>query len=95
MAEAREQAWGETFDRLSLGLSDDQISGLDRLLDMREGSDVSTLAWLRTPPTGSGVLSVTGAVERLDVLRSEGSFQVDQHVQYGSKIIPATAREAT
>ena len=77
VAKARERAWDETFDRLSLGLSDDQIIGLDRLLEHRDGTDVSTLAWLRTPPTGSVTVSVTGAVERLDVLRSEGSFQVD------------------
>jgi len=77
VAKARERAWDETFDRLSLGLSDEQIQGLDRLLDIRDGTDVSTLAWLRTSPTGSVTVSVTGAAERLEVLRSEGSFQVD------------------
>lgn len=77
VGKAREQAWDETFDRLSLGLSDDQVQGLDRLLDIRHGTDVSTLAWLRTPPTGSVSVSVFGAVERLEVLRAQGSFDVD------------------
>jgi TnpA family transposase len=77
VAKARERAWDETYDQLSLGLSDEQISGLGRLLEIREGTDVSTLAWLRTPPTGSVAVSVAGAVERLAVLRSEGSFEVD------------------
>ena len=60
-----------------MGLSEEQIDGLDRLLEVRDGTDVSTLAWLRTPPTGSVTVSVLGAVHRLDVLRSEGSFMVD------------------
>ena len=77
VARARERAWDETFDRISFGLSEEQITGLDRLLETREGTDISTLAWLRTPPTGSVTASVAGAVERLEVLRFEGSFQVD------------------
>ena len=77
VAGARERAWDETFDRLSMGLTQDQMDGLDRLLEIVPGRDVSTLAWLRTPPTGSVTVSVVGAVERLEVLRADGSYQVD------------------
>jgi hypothetical protein len=77
VAAARERAWDETFDRLSLGLTQDQIDGLDRLLEIPAGRDVSTLARLRTPPTGSIAVSGAGAVERLEVLRAEGSCHVD------------------
>lgn len=77
VAKARERAWDKTFDRISLGLTDEQVQSLDRLLETREGTDVSTLAWLRTSATGSVTVSVVGATERLEVLRSEGSFQID------------------
>jgi len=50
---AREQTWDETFDRLSLGLSDEQVEGPDQLLEIRHDADVSTLTWPTSTPTAA------------------------------------------
>ena len=48
-AEAMTRAQRRVFALLTEGLNDEQRTKLDRLLEQREGSPYSTLAWLRMP----------------------------------------------
>lgn len=60
----------KVFALLSEGLDDEQHTKLDRLLEQREGSPYSTLAWLRMPPGAPTPRAVLGHIERLSVIRA-------------------------
>jgi len=68
-AEAATRAQREILAILSEGLSPEQKSQLDGLLEMREGSPYSTLAWLRLPPGAPTARAILAHIERLRAIR--------------------------
>jgi len=54
VAGARERAWDETFDRLSLGLTEEQVQGLDRLLEIAPDLEVVHLGLVTDSSHGFG-----------------------------------------
>ena len=55
---------------LAGGLSDDQKLGLDKLLDPREGTSVTVLAWAKTPALSPAAAKLDRIAERIRFLRS-------------------------
>ncbi|KAB2729235.1 DUF4158 domain-containing protein [Brucella intermedia] len=55
---------------LAGGLSDDQKLNLDKLLDPREGTSVTVLAWARTPALSPAAANLDKIAERIRFLRS-------------------------
>jgi len=68
-AEAATRAQRKILTILSEGLSPEQKSQLDGLLEMREGSPYSTLAWLRLPPGAPTARAILAHIERLRAIR--------------------------
>jgi hypothetical protein len=60
----------QLFQTLTLSLSDKQLTGLDALLKLRDGSKVSTFTWLRSPPGAPTTQNVLLHMERLRNIRS-------------------------
>ncbi|HET8765648.1 MAG TPA: DUF4158 domain-containing protein, partial [Rhodanobacter sp.] len=58
--------------QLTRGLTGEQATALDALLDRREGTPMSVLAWARQPPGAPGHRALARLVERLDALRTLG-----------------------
>lgn len=56
--------------QLTRGLTAEQTTALDALLDRREGMPMSVLAWARQPPGAPGQRALARLVERLDALRT-------------------------
>ena len=71
-AESVTRAQRKVFALLTEGLDDEQRTKLDRLLEQREGSPYSTLAWLRTPPGAPTPRAILGHIERLSAIRHLG-----------------------
>ncbi|MGY6710101.1 MAG: Tn3 family transposase [Rhizobiaceae bacterium] len=55
---------------LAGGLSDDQRLELDKLLEAREGTNLSVLAWARTPALAPAAVNLNRIAERIRFLRS-------------------------
>ncbi len=55
---------------LSNGLSESQKVSLDALLEIREGTAVTTLAWLRAPSLSPNAVNLDRIAERVKLLRS-------------------------
>lgn len=68
-AEAMTRAQRKVFALLTEELDDEQRTKIDRLLEQREGSPYSTLAWLRMPPGAPTPRAVLGHIERLSAIR--------------------------
>ena len=68
-AEAATRAQRKILTILSEDLSLEQKSQLDGLLEMREGSPYSTLAWLRLPPGAPTARAILAHIERLRAIR--------------------------
>lgn len=68
-AEAMTRAQRKVFALLTEELDDEQRTKLDRLLEQREGSPYSMLAWLRMPPGAPTPRAVLGHIERLSAIR--------------------------
>jgi TnpA family transposase/transposase len=58
--------------QLTRGLTTEQTTALDALLDRREGTPMSVLAWARQPPGAPGHRALARLVEQLDALRTLG-----------------------
>ena len=83
-AEAATRAQRKILTILSEDLSPEQKSQLDGLLEMREGSPYSTLAWLRLPPGAPTARAILAHIERLRAIREiqispEASRRVHQN----------------
>jgi len=59
-------------EQLTRGLSESQRKALDALLELRDESALSTLAWARQPPGSPGFRSLTKLIEQIDHLRQIG-----------------------
>ncbi len=66
------RAQRRVFALLTEDLSPEQRAKLDQLLEQREGSPYSTLAWLRMPPGAPTPRAVLGHIERLTAIRDLG-----------------------
>ena len=66
------RAQRKVFALLTEDLSVEQGTKLDQLLEQREGSSYSKLAWLRTPPGAPTPRAVLGHIERLNAIRDLG-----------------------
>lgn len=64
----RERAKKLTYKQLTKGLTAEQCKSLDRLLDLREGSKTSYLAWLRKPPYSLSSKSFHKILDRHDFI---------------------------
>jgi TnpA family transposase len=71
-AEAATRAQRKVFQLLTDGLDAERRAKLDQLLEPREGSPYSTLAWLRLPPGPPTARAILAHVERLQVIRTLG-----------------------
>lgn len=71
-AEAATRAQRKVFALLTGDLSIEQRTRLDGLLELREDSPYSTLAWLRLPPGAPSARAVLAHVERLRAIRAIG-----------------------
>src|ERR1017187_4210769 len=69
-AEAATRAQRKIFRLFSEDLSLEQKAQLDGLLEMREGSPYSTLAWLRQPPGAPTPRAILVHIERLRAIRA-------------------------
>jgi TnpA family transposase len=83
-SEAATRAQRKIFDLLTQDLSAEQKSQLDALLEMREGSPYSTLAWLRLPPGPPTARAILAHIDRLQAIRAlhfspESSRRVHQN----------------
>jgi hypothetical protein len=58
--------------QLTRGLTAEQATALDALLDRQEGTPTSVLAWVRQPPGAPGHRALARLIERLDALRTIG-----------------------
>ena len=68
-AEAATRAQRRVLTLLTEDLSSEQKAQLDVLLEMREGSPYSTLAWLRQPPGAPTARTILVHIERLRSIR--------------------------
>jgi hypothetical protein len=59
-------------EQLTRGLSESQRKALDALLELRDESALSTLAWARQPPGSPGFRSLTKLIEQIEHLRQIG-----------------------
>jgi TnpA family transposase len=64
----RERAKKLTYKQLTKGLTAEQCESLDRLLDLREGTKLSYLAWLRKPPHSLSSKSFHKILDRHDFI---------------------------
>lgn len=71
-AEAATRAQRKIFSLLTDGLDTEHRTKLDRLLELREGSPYSSLAWLRSPPGPPTARAILAHIERLDAIREIG-----------------------
>jgi hypothetical protein len=71
-AVAATRAQRQIHQLLVAPLSPQQRDAIDKVLDLREGSSASTLAWLRQSPGKPGAKSVLAHIERLTVIREIG-----------------------
>ena len=69
-SEAATRAQRKIFALLIQDLSAEQKSQLDGLLEMREGSPYSTLAWMRLPPGPPTGRAILAHIERLQAIRA-------------------------
>ena len=67
-AEVATRAQRKIFAILTAGLTARQRWELDQLLELREGSPYSTLAWLRLPPGAPTAKAILAHIERLKVI---------------------------
>jgi TnpA family transposase len=67
--EAATQAQRKLFTHLTEDMSPEQKTQLDGLLEMREGSPYSALAWLRLPPGAPTARAVLAHIERFRAIR--------------------------
>ena len=67
-AESETRAQRKIFALLTEDLSAEQRSQLDGVLEMREGSPYSTLAWLRLPPGAPTARAILAHIERLQAI---------------------------
>jgi hypothetical protein len=65
----RERAKKLTYKQLTKGLTAEQCESLDRLLDLREGTKLYYLAWLRKPPHSLSSKSLHKILNRHDFIR--------------------------
>src|SRR5260370_33380067 len=71
-------------------LSLEQKSQLDGLLEMREGSPYSTLAWLRLPPGAPTARAILAHIERLRAIRElQISPEASRRVHQNRRLQPA------
>jgi hypothetical protein len=92
-AEAATRAQRKILTILLEDLSREQKSQLDGLLEMREGSPYSTLAWLRLPPGPPTARAILAHIERLRAIRElHISTEVSQRVHQNRLL--QLAREA-
>lgn len=70
--ELRHYARREAHRRLTNGLSAEQRRRLDALTGLREGSNLSWLAWLRQMPEAAKPSAMLGLIERLEHVRAIG-----------------------
>ena len=71
-AEAATRAQRKVFSLLTDGLDTERRTKLDRLLEPREGSPYSSLAWLHSPPGPPTARAILAHVERLGAIREIG-----------------------
>jgi Domain of unknown function (DUF4158) len=71
-AEVATRAERKIFAILTADLTATQRRGLDQLLELREGSPYSTLAWLRLPPGAPTAKAILAHIERLKEIRNLG-----------------------
>jgi hypothetical protein len=71
-AEVATRAQRKIFAILTADLTATQRWGLDQLLELREGSPYSTLAWLRLPPGAPTAKAILAHIERLKEIRNFG-----------------------
>ena len=82
-AEAATRAQRTVFARLTDGLDTERRRELDRLLDLRDDSPYSILAWLRTPPGPPTARAIVTHIKRLHTIRAiglapEAGFRIHQ-----------------
>lgn len=65
----RERAKNLTYKQLTKGLTAEQCESLDRLLNLREGTKLSYLAWLRKPPQSISSKSFHEILNRHDFIQ--------------------------
>ncbi len=71
-AEAATRAQRKAFGLLTEGLDADRRTNLDQLLELKEGSSYSVLAWLRSPPGPPTARAILAHIERLQAIRQIG-----------------------
>jgi len=71
-AVAATNAQREIHRLLTVPLTVDQRSAIDKLLEQREGMPISTLAWLRKSPGGPSARAVLAHIDRLSAIRGLG-----------------------
>jgi hypothetical protein len=71
-AEAATRAERKVFALLTEGLVEERKEKLDRLLELREGSPYSTLAWLRSPAGAPTARAILAHLDRLLAVREIG-----------------------
>lgn len=71
-AEAATRAQRTVFARLTDGLDAERRRQLDELLELRDGSPYSRLAWLRTPPGPPTARAILMHIKRLHAIRAIG-----------------------
>ena len=69
-AEAATRAQRTVFARLTDGLDAERRGQLDELLELRDGSPYSSLAWLRTPPGPPTARAIVMHIKRLYAIRA-------------------------
>ena len=69
-AEAVTRSQRHIYGLLTETLTNEQYQKLDQLLDMRENSNISTLAWLRQAPAAPNAKHLLGHIERLKQLET-------------------------
>ena len=86
-AAAMLQAERYVAEQLTYGLNVAQRSGLDGLLELRSGTRLSQLAWVRQPAGALGHRAFAGLIERLEHLRS-----LDLHPKTAEGVHPERLR---
>jgi hypothetical protein len=71
-AEAATRAQRKVFGLLTEGLNADRRTKLDQLLELKEESSYSALAWLRSPPGPPTARAILAHIERLQDIRQIG-----------------------
>ncbi len=92
-AEAMTRARRRIFTLLTENLNEEQRGKLDQLLELRDGSSYSTLAWLRTPPGAPTPRAVLAHIDRLNAVRDLGLPQDASRKLHQNRLLQL-AREA-